>query len=189
MNEVIIDTSEGFKHPTVYEESRVIDIYDKHPLLGTKIPEYTWDRSVSDLKYVSECLQKTRQKYGGLGLAANQCGYNLRMFIIGNNEYQCTFINPVIIEEDPFIIKKKEGCLSYQLLFIKIDRPRSVKVGYYDIDREYHEDTLYGLTARCFMHEMDHLNGILFPSHAGKMSLYMAKKKKNKIFKHAQIRG
>lgn len=99
----------------------------------------------------------------GVGIAAPQVGKNIRLFIfpaksIGN--YQCA-INPAITSVSDRKILAPEGCLSFPDLNVDIKRHASIEVRYADLDGEYITETLHGIRARCFQHEMDHLNGIV----------------------------
>ena len=101
----------------------------------------------------------------GIGLAANQVGIDLNLFIIDithteEEEDTHVFINSSIIEtsgdEDLF----QEGCLSLPGIALDVSRPEKVKLRYQTMDEQWHEDEFDGLLARAIQHEMDHLNGI-----------------------------
>jgi len=58
-----------------------------------------------------------------------------------------------------------EGCLSFPGLFYPLDRPLRVEVGYRDLSGDQQRVQLEGLFARIWLHEMDHLDGVLFIDH------------------------
>ena len=99
-------------------------------------------------------------KEGGIGLAANQCGERVRMFImqIDGEFWEC--FNPEITEFSADLTDFNEGCLSFKGDSCIIKRPSTISVKYYDSKGKEHVEHLEGLAARCFQHELDHLNGI-----------------------------
>jgi peptide deformylase len=102
----------------------------------------------------------------GVGLAAPQVGVGVRIFVcdisLGRNAGELlTFINPVFVERDGMQLEE-EGCLSAHGFNATVARPaRAILKG---LDRNGEEQTIEatGLLARCFQHEMDHLDGTLF---------------------------
>src|SRR3954451_17260618 len=102
----------------------------------------------------------------GIGLAAPQIGVPLRIFVadisVGRNPADLlTFVNPSFVERDGMQLEE-EGCLSVPGFDATVARPsRAVITG---LDREGREQRMEasGLLARCFQHEMDHLDGTLF---------------------------
>jgi peptide deformylase len=102
----------------------------------------------------------------GIGLAATQIGVPLRIFVadisLGRNASDLiTFINPEFIERDGMQLEE-EGCLSVPGFNATLARPsRAVVKG---LNRQGEEQVIEGtgLLARCFQHEMDHLEGTLF---------------------------
>ena len=105
---------------------------------------------------------------GGVGLAAPQVGILRRAVLVletnvaeGENEYVIELINPEIIETAGEQTGP-EGCLSVPGVFGLVTRPEYVKVRAQDRFGEFFEVEGTGLTARCFCHEIDHLDGRLF---------------------------
>jgi peptide deformylase len=74
------------------------------------------------------------------------------------------------------MVTLEEGCLSYPNLFVKIKRPKSIKVRFTTPDGETSTKTFTGMTARVFLHELDHLDGIAHTSRANRYHLDQAKK-------------
>jgi peptide deformylase len=121
----------------------------------------------------------------GIGLAANQIGLTKRVFVIGSSNiagfpapFAC--FNPQILEVSKEQINYKEGCLSYPDLWISINRPAVIKVEYQDSLGNIHEAAMSGLIARCFQHELDHLDGICFVDKVSSLKLQLAMKKLRK---------
>jgi peptide deformylase len=102
----------------------------------------------------------------GIGLAATQVGVGLRVFVadisVGRNPADLlTFVNPEIVERDGMQLED-EGCLSVPGFNATVARPQRVVLK--GLDRNGHEHIVegIGLLARCFQHEMDHLDGTVF---------------------------
>ena len=117
------------------------------------------------LQLVDDMIQ-TMYAAPGIGLAATQVGVPLRIFVadvsIGRNAADLiTFINPEFVEREGMQLEE-EGCLSVPGFNASLARPsRAVVKG---LDRSGQEQIIEatGLLARCFQHEMDHLEGTLF---------------------------
>jgi peptide deformylase len=105
------------------------------------------------------------------------------VFVIGTDHFQIACINPKIINKSDDSIKESEGCLSYPGLYLKIDRPNWVDVEFTDETGSLKQLRLDGVTARCFQHEHDHMNGIRMVEKVGQVSLQMARQKQEKMIK------
>jgi peptide deformylase len=100
----------------------------------------------------------------GIGLAANQVGYNRKIFVMDvSNEKNNpqVFINPVVTAKNNVKMKDKEGCLSCPGKEVKINRSLSVNLKWMCEHGEEQHKTFYHLPGRVVQHEMDHLNGKL----------------------------
>jgi len=122
-------------------------------------------------KLVDDMIE-TMLKEDGLGLAANQVGSLSRIILINTSSQEdkpepVAMINPVILNQEGSVIEE-EGCLSFPELYLKIGRPERVRVHTKNL---YNEDLVYeadGIMARAILHEIDHLNGIVFIDHVMK---------------------
>lgn len=110
-------------------------------------------------------LIETMAANKGLGLAANQCGLPYRAFALWSEQPLVCF-NPRIIDQTTEGVMLEEGCLTFPNLFVKIRRPKIIKVRYQDATGEVHTDKFIGMTARGFQHELDHLDGVMFTRRA-----------------------
>lgn len=114
-----------------------------------------------------ESMKKTMIYNKGVGLAAVQVGSLKKVFIALNPEKEkiITVINPEIVDKNGEEIDM-EGCLSFPEIYFSIKRPRKVTVK--GINEKGEEIIVEGrnLLARCFSHEIDHLNGILIIDYA-----------------------
>lgn len=113
-------------------------------------------------------MQDTLKDSGGVGLAAPQVGILRRVVLVDNGEKVLELINPEIIEtkgeqED------YEGCLSVPGRWGVTRRPAYVKVRAMNRHGKYYEADGTGIVARCFCHEIDHLDGVLFTDKVVRM--------------------
>ncbi len=124
------------------------------------------------LATLAEDMLQTMRAKDGVGLAANQVGILKRLFTwevdVGDEEEELiggAVVNPVLLDASEELQEGDEGCLSFPGLFYPLDRPLRVEVSHQDVRGEEHTVQLEGFLARIFLHEMDHLNGILFIDH------------------------
>jgi peptide deformylase len=123
---------------------------------------------------------------GGIGLAANQIGLAKRVFVMGSNNipgFPAPFalFNPRIIEASSEMVLDREGCLSYPGLFLTINRAEWIVAEYQDSQGNTKEVKIDGYLAKCFQHELDHLDGICFVDKVSQMKLNLAMKKLRKV--------
>ena len=182
MSEILtIDTSAGIQQVEKIEPLQIFD--ENYFMLGQRIPEYTGGFPAPALVTLAKRLKMTMKLYAGLGLSANQCGVAERIFVIGTEEFQLVCINPKVIDESDDWIKDKEGCLSFPALFLNVERPSWIMVEFTDEFGEVKQARLDGLSARCYLHELDHLNGIRYTSYIKPLALKMARQRATKLFK------
>jgi peptide deformylase len=122
----------------------------------------------------------------GIGLAANQIGITKRVFVMGSNNipgFPAPFavFNPQIVETSTDMITDQEGCLSYPGLFLTVKRPSWIIAEYQNSRGDIIEARFEGYLAKCFQHELDHLDGICFVDKVSQMKLNLAMKKLRKI--------
>jgi len=176
-----IDTNASLSQPKKLERFMVFN--DLNPMLNQIMPEFDFSNpSVNPVEFAQR-MKLTMREYGGIGLAANQCGINIRMFVIGTENEMFVCYNPKVISKSENCVSGNEGCLSFPGMFLNIKRPEIIDVEYMNERGETVKNTFSGVTARCFQHELDHLNGIKFTNYVGKTSMIMAKKRKEKIKK------
>ena len=98
---------------------------------------------------------------GGVGLAAPQVGILRRVVLVDTGEEILELINPTLVETDGEQVGP-EGCLSVPGKYGLVKRPYYAKVRAQDRNGNWFEAEGEELTARCFCHELDHLDGILY---------------------------
>lgn len=121
--------------------------------------------------------------HGGIGLAAPQVGVSKRVFIMAEKGGIKACFNPKIRAYDGHTETNKEGCLSFPGLLLEVERTTLISVDYQDAQGNWHEEELGSLEARCFQHELDHLNGVCIINHVSKLTLNIAQRKRNKVLK------
>ena len=101
-------------------------------------------------------------EWNGIGLAAPQVGHNIRLIVIRLSTGKIQeMINPRISWTSDERVKIEEGCLSIPDKSIWIDRPSKVRVKFQTQEGEFKYWCLHKMDARVFLHEYDHLEGIL----------------------------
>jgi len=151
-----------------------------HPLMHEALPEFDFKNPPVDPNAFASSLVETCKKFNGLGLSANQCGFEYRVFVIGSGDNYIACFNPKLISTEGES-HLPEGCLSFPLLELKITRPAVVEVEYQDIAGEVHTAKFAGLTARCFLHELDHMNGLVYTSRVKPLAFQSGMKKLEKL--------
>lgn len=134
----------------------------------------------------SEMFELMDRRFG-IGLAAPQIGDPYRMFVMKHSVHGPIGIyNPEILETTGSV-SMEEGCLTFPLLYMIMTRHETVKVRYTKTDGvTVIEETLSGIDARCFLHEYDHLQGVLFVNLVSDFKLKMAINKRDKRFTKLQ---
>lgn len=97
----------------------------------------------------------------GMGLAAPQVGIIARLFLMHHDSHGYVCINPRIEKFSEETSVRGEGCLSYPGERVMVERPIEIRVTYQNLRGTKVKKKFGGLLARCFQHEMDHLDGIV----------------------------
>ena len=106
-------------------------------------------------------MRDTLIESGGVGLAAPQVGILRRVVLEDTGEEILELINPTLVETDG-MQEGPEGCLSVPGKYGLVKRPYFAKVRAQDRDGNWYEAEGEELIARCFCHELDHLDGIIY---------------------------
>jgi peptide deformylase len=183
MSEVITFNTEELAKPVV-SKIKIFDlISENNPILKQVLPEFNFTNPPVNPNEFASTLVETCREHKGIGLSANQCGFPYRVFVMGAGDSYVAFYNPKIISysaEDKHMI---EGCLSFPMLGLRITRPEEIHVQYQDFNGINRETKFVGLSARCFQHEMDHMNGITFDTRAKPLALKSGMSKRSKFVK------
>jgi len=150
-------------------------------VLRNPTEKFDFDNPQTDPKELQAGLVETMEKYGGLGLSANQVGVDLSVFVMRTqDEGIVAFFNPEITQISQETEMMKEGCLSFPDIYIMLKRPKVVVMDYQTVDGEKRSIKLEGLGARCVQHEIDHLNGVIFLQRASQLKIERALKARPK---------
>ena len=116
----------------------------------------------------------------GIGLAAPQVGALIRLFVIEVDGATFPCYNPKVVDGSHNMVTDLEGCLSFPDLYFKVERKEWVTGVFQDSYGHEITKTFDGMAARCYQHELDHLDGICFTSKVGPVTLSMARKRRQK---------
>ena len=155
-----------------------------HPTLSVPLTHVTDNQESREA--IQQDLVDTMRAKSGVGLSANQIGIGARVFTMYADVKQKDIIvcfNPKIIAFSEEQILMEEGCLSWPGLWLKIRRPEGIEVTYEDAKGELHEKAMFGLEARVFQHEYDHMEGRIFTEKVSRLKLNRAKKRLRKVQK------
>ena len=153
---------------------------ETHKLLSTRLDNFDFQNPPLDPVQLSYDLVATMRARRGLGLSANQVGLPYRVFTMEAKPALACF-NPVVVDVSEELVELEEGCLSYPGLIIKIKRPRHIKVRYTEPNGNVVTKKFTGMSARCFLHEHDHMEGVNFLSRVSELKRSMATKRYQKL--------
>ena len=154
--------------------------------LREKVTEHwSFEKPPKDTMEFAKELIEAMWSHSGLGISANQLGYNYRAFAMRGETKRESIVcfNPEIKDFSPEMNTMEEGCLSLPDVFAKVVRPAHVAISYLDKDGKEEGQLASGMTARVFQHELDHLDGILFTDRIGEFTRQRAFAKADKIKK------
>lgn len=149
------------------------------PILREVMPKFEFGGDIDPIQLYTD-LAETMRENDGLGLAANQIGVRARAFVMRAENIIGVF-NPRVVDMSSEMVYLEEGCLSYPNLWVKVKRPKLIKVRYTNPDGNTETRTFDGMSARVFLHELDHLDGITHTSRANRIHLEQAKKFAKKL--------
>ena len=156
-------------------------VEEAHKVLRVPPPEFNFENPPEDPKEIEKNMIEAVERYGGLGLSANQCGLPYRMFVMRTaDKGVVAFWNPKITKLSNDTDNMKEGCLSFPDIYLMIKRSKVIEFEYQDTEGEKITLVLEGMAARCVQHELDHLNGILFLQRASRLKIERALKARPK---------
>lgn len=161
-------------------------IKNNDPILHQPCEPWNFENPLMDSRKLEEDMIDLMVKENGIGLSAPQIGINLQVFVMVTQNIEELYtpfavFNPKIIAASPETALGDEGCLSYPNLLLKVGRSENIVVEFFDRDGNKHIIRLDGIDARCFQHELDHLNGICFVNRVSKLKLDRALKKQRKV--------
>lgn len=150
------------------------------PVLRETIPEFDFATTDIDPKELEKTLIEFMFENGGIGLAANQVGLRHRVFVMGhpdNPKLAKAFFNPIVVKSTETFNDMEEGCLSFPNVYVKIKRPTKIVAKWQNSLGEWEEGEFSGYDCKCFLHEYDHLEGIVFKDRVSNLKWALAIKK------------
>ena len=177
---IVFNTEDATKE--VIREQIFPLVAETDPILKEVMPEFDFKDPPTNAIELASGLVDTCKRNRGIGLSANQCGLRYRVFVMGYGEEYVAYFNPKVINTRGEV-HMIEGCLSFPLLGLRITRPESIDVEYQDYNGEKRTATFTGISARCFLHELDHMNGILYTKKVKPLALKRGIEKRNKTIK------
>ncbi|MBA2341509.1 MAG: peptide deformylase [Pyrinomonadaceae bacterium] len=142
------------------------------------------------LRKLVEDMFETMYAAPGVGLAAPQVGISKRVFVMDcsggrDPEQKIAMINPQVMMKEGEQTGE-EGCLSFPGIYFPVTRAMRAVVRAQDIDGEEFEVDGMELTARCMLHENDHLEGVLFIERTSPLKREMVKRRIRKLIKQGE---
>lgn len=139
-----------------------------------KYPNPVLRRGGVDVTEFDDALAKTARamldtmySYRGVGLAAPQVGVELKLLVLNpegdpaNTEFEMVMVNPKILSRKK-LEYGEEGCLSFPGIYAEVERHQTIRVQYNNLAGEALEAKVEDFLARVILHEIDHLQGVLF---------------------------
>ena len=159
-------------------------IYYPNKFLDKQVKPFNLDNPPVDPKELKDNMVDIMLSNNGIGLAANQVEFDGQVFVMGDKENNTTIlINPQILQHTQETVQDMEGCLSFPGIYVKVTRPKDILAEWYDENLEKQTAKIDGYTAKCFLHEWDHLQGVTFKDRVSKLKWNMAEKKARKMLK------
>ncbi len=159
----------------MYEDLKIV-LWPDPRLRKISQPVTAIDASISSL---SARMFELMREAKGVGLAAPQVGWNIRLFVAnptGQPGDDKVYINPELRDADGEA-DEEEGCLSLPGITATILRSTTMKIRAQGLDGQWFEETSDAFPARVWQHEFDHLNGTLLMDRMGPAEKMAAKKK------------
>jgi peptide deformylase len=140
-----------------------------------------FDKSLDNL---SKDMLETMYAENGIGLAATQVDFHIRLVVIDISEERdepLIFVNPIVkVLGNKSLVPCEEGCLSIPGASVEVTRPDKIQLNWLDVKGNEHEDNPQGLLAVCIQHEIDHLQGKLLVDYLSPLKRARLKSKATK---------
>lgn len=160
-------------------------LYHPHEFLTKEVKDVDLENPGFNPTELKEQMIGLMLEHRGVGLAANQIGLDAKVFVFGDSESNSAIcINPTILEYTSDVSTEYEGCLSFPNIMVKVKRPREILAEFYDENLERQVVKIDGGSARCYLHELDHLLGITIKDRVSSLKWDMAVRKARKVSKH-----
>lgn len=151
-----------------------------HPYANQVPPEH------GGLEGLLSSMNETMQAEKGLGLAANQIGWLIRIFILKEEEGYSEYVNPEVLSQEELVVFEGEACLSIPGTFAPTKRFKRLTLSWYDRHGTKREGQFENLRAFAVQHEMDHLDGKLYIDRLGPLRKEMTLDKHRKYMRETR---
>ena len=151
------------------------------------------DQNFEGLEKLVDDMFETMYNAEGVGLAAPQIGLTSRIFVVDLSaledeepklkDFKTAFINPYLSEKSGDKVLMEEGCLSIPGIREDVLRFNQIRLKYFDLNWQEHDEIYTGFTARVLQHEYDHLEGVMFVDYASPLKKRLLKGKLTDITK------
>lgn len=157
-------------------------------ILRRSVPEFDFDNPIMDPRQIEKEMIELMVAERGVGLSGNQVGLEARVITIFPRDLSLesgpfAMFNPVLRAASDEQYEAIEGCLSFPKMLIPVKRPKVIMAEYLDSEGNNCVISLTDMDAKCFLHELDHLDGICFIDRVSRLKQEMAMKKFNKLRK------
>jgi peptide deformylase len=152
------------------------------PALKTPVPEFDFENPPVHPVELANLLCEFLKENKALGLAANQVGLPYRVFVTAND---MVFFNPKIADDASEDILLEEGCLSFPNMFVKIKRPRRIKLRATNQFGQTDTVKFDGITARVVQQYIEILEGKMW-NNVSKLQFDISKRKSKKHYRRLQ---
>ncbi|MDO8429851.1 MAG: peptide deformylase [bacterium] len=151
----------------------VVDNKQEVKILRKKMADFDFKKyKKPELNDLIKKMREIMKNSNGIGLSANQIGLDSNFFIAQVEGKFYAIFNPKILKFSDEIIDMEEGCLSVPEVFGNVRRPEKIVLEGFDKNNKKLKIKAWGLLARVFQHEVDHLNGKVFIDHTKDLYRY-----------------
>lgn len=154
-------------------------VLENNKVLRSKCEVFNFVNPPFDPEKIKYNMIRAMIEQDGIGLASTQVGLTYQFFVSKIKGRERIYFNPVVKSTEEQTLYK-EGCLSFPGLYLDIKRPKRILASWFDEKGNLHTEYLDDLEARCFLHELDHLNGVLFIDKVSKLKRDIAERKRKK---------
>ena len=145
-------------------------------VLLTPTEPWNFDQPQLDINQLEQDLVDTMLDQRALGLAANQIGHGVSVFAmhLRTNDQCIVLYNPEIVTTSTEQWRHDEGCLSFPGIQLVVERPAQVVGRWQHRDGTWEQAEFEGWDAKCFQHELEHLQGQVFKQHVSELKYQQA---------------
>jgi peptide deformylase len=158
------------------------------PILRQKIEPFNFKETSIDPIQLAVDLYETLMSSSYIGLSAPQVGLPYRAFALRTQPGIVCF-NPKVVDTSTEEIVLDEVDFTFPHLSFPVKRPKKIKVRYAEPNSIVKTVVFEGMTARYFLQQLDHLDGILYTQKANKIHLDRALRKKKQLERQAKVKG